>query len=132
MLYYFDTNIVIYAVENPAVFGPRALTRLQGIGQAHRIAVSELTRMECCSYPLRKAKFALLRTYDSFFARPDVTILPIADHVIRRATLIQAMHDFATVDSIHLAIAFENGCEVFLTHDHRLAGYTDVAVEVLT
>ena len=131
MLIYLDSNIVIYAVENPAIFGPRASARLQAISQTDRIAVSELTRLECCSHPLRHANFALLRTYDGFFARPDVTVLPIADRFIRRATLIQAVHDFATIDSIHLAMAVENGCQLFLTHDQRLNSFTDVTVEVL-
>ena len=67
MLIYLDTNIVIYAVENPAVFGPRADARLQAIAASDHVAVSELTRTECCSYPLRHADFALLRRYDNFF-----------------------------------------------------------------
>jgi predicted nucleic acid-binding protein len=131
VLIYLDTNIVIYAVENPAVFGGRALARLQAIAATDRIALSELTRMECCNYPLRHANFRLLRLYDSFFLRPDVTILPIPGNVFRRATVIQAMHDFATVDSIHLATAVENGCQIFLTHDNRLHRFTDLTVEIL-
>ena len=76
MLIYLDTNIVIYAVENPAVFGVQALARLKAISATDRIALSELTRMECCNYPLRQSDFALLRLYDGFFSRPDVAILP--------------------------------------------------------
>jgi predicted nucleic acid-binding protein len=131
VLTYLDTNIVIYAVENPAVFGPKALARLQGLGTGERIAVSELTRLECCSYPLRKADFALLRLYDGFFLRPDVSILPVSTNVFRRATVIKAAHGFETVDSLHLAVAVENGCQVFLTHDLRLAHFADLLVEVL-
>ena len=131
MLIYLDTNIVIYAVENPAVFGQRAQARLSAISRADRIAASELTRMECCNYPLRTADFALLRRYDAFFARPDVTLLPVSDAIIRRATMIQAQYDFATVDAIHLALAVENGCQIYLTNDHRLDRCTDLTVEVL-
>ena len=131
MLIYLAANVVIYAVENPAIFGPRAQARLRTISQADRIAASELTRMECCNYPLRVADFALLRRYDVFFARSDVTLVPISDSIFRRATVIQAQYDFATVDAIHLAVAVENGCQIFLTNDHRLDRCTDVAVEVL-
>jgi len=87
--------------------------------------------MECCSYPLRHANFPLLRLYDGFFLRPDVTLLPIDMPVFRRATVLQAMHDFATVDAIHLATAIENGCQIFLTHDDRLVRCTDLTVEML-
>lgn len=131
MLIYLDSNIVIYAVENPAVFGARALARLQAISQQDRIAVSALTRMECCSHPLRHANFPLLRLYDSFFARSDVSLLPMVDRVFQSATVIQAMHNFGTVDSIHLAVALENGCQIYLTHDQRLASFTGLNVEVL-
>jgi predicted nucleic acid-binding protein len=129
---YLDTNIVIYAVENPVVFGTKALTRLQqGLGSGERFAVSELTRLECCSYPLRKADFVLLRLYDGFFLRPDISILPFGTNVFRRATVIKAAHGFGTVDSLHLAVAVECGCQVFLTHDLRLATFPDLLVEAL-
>ena len=74
----------------------------------------------------------LLRRYDAFFLRSDVMILPISSQVFRLATVIQAMHDFATVDAIHLATAVENGCEIFVTHDTRLSRCTDLTIEVLT
>jgi predicted nucleic acid-binding protein len=41
------------------------------------------------------------------------------------------MHNFATVDALHLATAIEHGCQVFLTHDNRLARCTDLIVEML-
>jgi len=132
VLIYLDANIVIYAVENPAGFGAKALARIEAISRSDQIALSELTRLECCSFPLRNADFSLLRLYDGFFQRPDVTILPITTNVFRRACLLQAMHDFSTVDSIHLAAAFENGCHIFLTNDPRLSRCADVTVEVLS
>ena len=63
MLVYLDTNIVIYAVENPPVFGAKAAARLRAISVSDQIALSELTRTECCSYPLAKADFALFRSF---------------------------------------------------------------------
>jgi predicted nucleic acid-binding protein len=131
VLIYLDTNVVIYVVEDPAAFGPRARSRLRAISAADRVALSELTPTECCSYPLRQADFALLRLYDGFFLRPDVLVVPITTNVFRRATVIQALHDFSTVDAIHLATAVENGCQVLLTNDSRLSRFTDLAVEVL-
>ncbi len=88
--------------------------------------------MECCNYPLRQSDFALLRLYDGFFSRPDVLILPITTNVFRRATLIQAMYDFGTVDAIHLATAIENGCQLFLTQDVQWSRFTGLTVEVLS
>lgn len=132
MRVYVDSNIIIYAIENPAVFGLRAQARLQQIHGSDSIAASELSRTECCSFPLGRSDFALLRLYDAFFARKDVTILPINTSVFRRATLVKAMHGFQTVDAIHLATALENGCELFLTNDGGLARCTSITVEVLS
>src|SRR5438132_5969973 len=53
VLIYLDTIIVIYAVEIPAVFGASAQSRLQAISRSDHIALSPLTRMECCNHPLR-------------------------------------------------------------------------------
>jgi predicted nucleic acid-binding protein len=60
-----------------------------------------------------------------------VSLLPMTTNVFRRATLLQAIHDFGTVDAIHLATAIENGCDVFLTNDSRLSRCRDLTVEVL-
>ena len=111
--------------RKPSGFWPDGVATLASHPAADQIAVSELTRTECCNYPLRHANFPLLRLYDEFFLRPDVIILPITSNVFRRATLIQAMHGFGTIDSIHLATAFEHGCQIFLTHDSRLSRCTD-------
>jgi predicted nucleic acid-binding protein len=77
------------------------------------------------------ANFPLLRLYDSFFSRADVVVLPISTNVFRQATVIQAMNDFGTVDSLHLATAVEGGCQLFLTHDSRLSRFTSMTVEIL-
>jgi predicted nucleic acid-binding protein len=114
------------------VFGPQAEARLRAISQTDHIALSELTRTECCSYPLRRSDFALLRLYDGSFLRPDVLILPITTNVFRRATLIQALYDFGTVDCLHLATAVEHGCQTFLTNDARMHGFRDLTVEILS
>lgn len=132
MLIYLDANIVINVVENPAVFGPKSNARLQAISHSDSIGLSELTRTECCNYPLRRADYSLLRLYDGFFLRPDVTILPISTNVFRHATVIKAVYGFSTLDSIHLATAIENRCDLFLTWDSRLLICAEIAVEVLT
>jgi predicted nucleic acid-binding protein len=72
-----------------------------------------------------------LAVYDGFFARPDVTLIPIDAAVFDRATTIRARHNHSLPDSLHLAAAIAGGCDRFLTNDHRLVGFSDVAVEVL-
>jgi predicted nucleic acid-binding protein len=133
VLIYLDTNIVIYAVEDPAVFGPRARSRLraaQASGDA--LVFSDLVRLECRCHPLGAGDAAALALYDAFFAPPDLTRVPITSAVFDRATEIRAFHSFKVPDALHLAAASESGCGTFLTHDTRLARFTGLTVEVLT
>jgi predicted nucleic acid-binding protein len=133
MLIYVDTNIVIYAVENPAHFGAKAQARL-GASQAHGDAVvfSDLVRLECRCHPLGAGDAARLALYDAFFALPDLTRAPITTAVFDRATAIRAFHSFKLADALHLTAAVESGCGAFLTHDTRLGRFSGLRVEVLT
>jgi predicted nucleic acid-binding protein len=81
--------------------------------------------------PIRLGDAAALAVYDGFFARPDVTLVPINAAVFERTTTIRAMHNYSLADSPHLAAAIAGGCDQFLTNDHRLAGFPGIAVEVL-
>jgi hypothetical protein len=55
VLIYLDTNVVNYAVEAPAGFGPRAKAFLTGaVARGDQLAVSDLTRLECRVSPLAR------------------------------------------------------------------------------
>jgi predicted nucleic acid-binding protein len=131
MILFLDTNIVIYAVEQNPVFGPKARRRL-AIARAAggSIMISDLTRMECLVLPLRVGDVATQQAYHEFFAL--TTVLPITPAVCDRAALIRATNRFKPMDSLQLAAAVEHGANVFLTNDVRLNSFTDLTVEVLT
>jgi predicted nucleic acid-binding protein len=60
MIVFLDTNIVIYAVENPPTFGALALARLGALRSAgDSFMISDLTRMECLVGPLRSGDTTL-------------------------------------------------------------------------
>lgn len=133
MLIYLDTNIIIYAVENPAGFGPKAQARLQAAHASRdELVFSDLVRLECRCHPMGAGDAAVLSLYDDFFALPDLIRAAITTAVFDRATEIRASHSFKVPDALHLATAVESGCEAFLTHDTRLSRFTGLAVEVLT
>jgi predicted nucleic acid-binding protein len=48
-----------------------------------------------------------------------------------RAAEIRAQYGFKTPDAIHLAAAVVSGGDAFLTNDHRLDRFADIAVETL-
>lgn len=124
--------MVIYQIEFPPVFGPRAAARMNSLKAAgDRVAVGDLSRMECRVQPLNAADRPLLARFDAYFARPDIIVLPLSAAVCERAASIRARHRSRTPDALHLAAAIIGGCDLFLTNDAHLAACTDIGVEVL-
>lgn len=126
---YLDAAPVIYTVEQVARYATAVDARLSG-AEVVQVA-SDLTRMECRVKPLRDGNAALLKDYDDYFEGAIAEIVALSREVIDRATAIRAQYGFRTPDAIHLAAAVMSGCEVFLTNDHRLDRFPDIAVEVI-
>jgi hypothetical protein len=75
---FLDANPVIYLIEQPADLGPKATARVaELLASGERLAVSDLVRMECQVGPLKANDAALLDKYITFFASPDLDILPV-------------------------------------------------------
>ena len=138
MLVYLDTCILIYWIEGPAPFAARVqahLATLQAAG--HRFAVSEFSRLECLVKPLGVVDGALLLDYERMFLAPNVTFVPLDAPICERAANIRGDHSYASgkrysvQDALHLAAAIQGGCSSFLTNDLRLAGFLDIAIDVL-
>jgi predicted nucleic acid-binding protein len=132
MLYYLDTNVVIYAVEGQPALQQRARNHIATLENAgHRFGVSELTWTECLVFPLRTGNGPLLLDYHRFFSGPQLTTVPLTGAVHQRAAMIQGAHNHGLADSLHLAAAVEYRFERFLTNDHSLAAFPDLTVELL-
>ena len=132
MLIYLDSNIVIYLVEQPGQFGPRASARITALAAAgDRMVVSDLTRLECRANPVATGDHVTLAQYDAFFSQGVERVMPLSTAVVDRATRICGQYRFKTPDALHLAAAVEAGCQVFLTNDARLSGFPDLTVEPL-
>jgi uncharacterized protein len=132
MLIYCDSVILIYWMDQVGPFHLRAHNRMLALqASGDRVAVSDLTRLECRVGALRRRDAAILATFDNFFVRADVHKLPLPTAVFDRATQLRADLGFKTPDALHLAAAIEGACDRFLTNDARLSRCTDFVVEVL-
>jgi predicted nucleic acid-binding protein len=132
MIVFLDANPVIYFIEQPPVWGPKATARIAAFRAAgEQLAVSDLIRMECLVGPLKRADATTLNDFLAFFAAPDVQTLAVKAGVCDRAARIRATYNFKPLDSLHLAAAVEHGCGLFLTADARLARFPDITIEVL-
>jgi predicted nucleic acid-binding protein len=132
MLIYLDSNIVIYLIEQPLGWGPRAAAKL-AIAHANgdQLVVSDITRLECRIGPLISGDPALLARFDAYFSAPDIQVVPVSGAVCDRAAVIRASYHYNLGDALNLAAAVENHCSTFLTNDARLAGFPDISVEIL-
>ena len=132
MLYYRDTNIVIYAVEGQPPFQQCARTHIAALENAgHRFVVSELTWTEFLVVPLRAGTGPLLLDYQRFFLGPHLTTISLTAAAHQRAAMIRGIHRYGLADSLHLAVALECRLDRFLSNDNRLAGFPDIPVDVL-
>jgi predicted nucleic acid-binding protein len=132
MLYYLDTNIVIYAVEGQPPLQQWARNHIAGLENAgERFVISELTWTECLVGPLRAGDGPLLLEYHHFFLGLHLTTVPLTMALHQRSALIRASYRYGPADSLHLAAGVERRCDRFLTNDHRLAAFPDITVEVL-
>ena len=129
MRLYLDATPVIYSVEQISPYAPVVDLRLGSAGLI-RIA-SELTRLECRVKPLRNGDNALLAEFDDFFANDISECVDLTRAVMNRAAEIRAKYGFKTPDAIHLAAACTAKCDTFLTNDHRLERFTELAIEVV-
>lgn len=132
MLIYLDINIVIYLVEQPAVWGPRAAARVAAaLSGGDQLAVSDLHRLECRVGPLTAGNAPRLAQFDAFFGSASVQVFALSAMVCERAAAIRANHRFRPLDALHLSAAAVGGCGRFVTNDVRLSTFPDVTVEIL-
>jgi predicted nucleic acid-binding protein len=132
MLVYLDSVICIYAVEGAPSFQARARARLAALRAAgDNPAISDLTWLECRVKLIRLGDAAALADMEAFLTASDVRRVPMPLAVYNSACTIRAVRGFKLGDALHLAAAAEAGCGTFVTNDHRLSGFPDIAVEVL-
>ena len=133
MRLYLDANAIIYVTEGVAPFYAAVVPRIAAAEAAPAgvVLTSRLTRLECRLKPLRNQDAALLADYEEFFARDPLTLIDIDADVIERATDLRARYNIKTPDAIHMATAWQQRADIFLTADASLARCTEVPVEVL-
>lgn len=131
MRLYLDACAIIYAHEGTAACREAVADWLAKAGSNGAVMTSSLSRLECRVRPLRDNNTSLLHTYERFFSRRSLQVIPISDTVLDRATQLRATLNLKTPDAIHLASAIENGADAFLTNDVSFRRCNDVNVVLL-
>jgi len=118
-LLYWDACVLIYRLQPVEPWRSR-IARALAVKSEVRLAVSELTRLECRVKPLRDADATALARFDRFFASPSIDFATFSRPVFELATELRAQHAIKTPDALHLAAAIVAGCSEFWTNDRRL------------
>ena len=118
---FLDACILIYRFEGEAavIAGiDRTLSRLQRADRNARLAVSDISRLECRVRPLREGDRDLVATYDRFFASSGLTVVPLSRAVVDLATAIRARSGLRTPDALQAACCLSLGQRAsFVTND---------------
>lgn len=131
MRLYLDACSIIYLIEGAPVFQAAVIQRInQALASGGLLLSSELSRLECRSKPMRE-NAAVLGLYDSFFARPAVSLTPLSSEVVERATVLRSRYNFKTPDALHVASALENHADLLLTADSGFTRCTELQIEVI-
>ena len=132
MLIYCDSDLLIYWLDEAGPFQLLAESRMAVLQAAgDRMAISDLTRLECRVGVLKRRDLAALKVFEDFFARLDVQLVPLTSAVFDRAAQLRVDLKIKTPDAIHLAAAIKAGCDCFLSNDKVFRKCKDIAVEIL-
>ena len=75
MIVFLDSNIAIYAVENPPIWGAKSLAKLTALRtNGDTSMVSDLTRMECLVGPLQTGSTIVQSEFRAFFAAVGIQV----------------------------------------------------------
>ncbi len=126
---YIDSVAIIYLVEQNPAFAPAVEAWL--VANPCDLVSSELGRMECLVVPVRNADAAVIAEFEDFFRNRVSELATFSRAVYDRAVAIRATTRIKTPDALHLAVAVEAACDVFLTNDPQLATFTGIRVELI-
>ena len=132
---FLDACIVIYWVESNDPWHSKLQGKLRTLQQqfgAIRLAVSDLSHIECLVKPLCEQDTSAVLLYEKFFAHPELLIQPLSSEVVQRALKLRVEYKLKTPDALQAASALtlDNQC-VFLTADKGFSVVTNLAVELL-
>lgn len=130
---YLDAAPLIYFTENRANYMEKMSYIFRLIYQEQVLIItSVITISECLTKPLELDDQATIAAYNELFETSyRMALVDVDREIARISATMRAAHDLRTPDSLHIATALREACNVFLTNDIRLKRITDLRVLVL-
>jgi predicted nucleic acid-binding protein len=132
---YLDANVFIYLLEGYPAY-EKMLTELFSLidnGELEAVT-SELTLAETLVKPKMDDNTDLQQVYqDMFLTTSLLKVVPINTEILIEAATLRAKNrQIKLPDAIHLATAYVNQCQAFLTNDKSLKRIPDIKVIMLS
>lgn len=131
---YFDTNSIIYFLEQVAPFYKVVSPIFDEIGMDNiRALTSELTLTEALIKPLRDNNIPLVCDVKDLLLDPELfTLTKTHKKLFIHAAELGGRGGLRTADAIHFASAIENDCNYLITNDKKFKTQNGVQVVILS
>jgi predicted nucleic acid-binding protein len=131
---YFDTNIVIYAVEGIEPYNTALGELFRAVSSGElRAVTSELTLAESLVKPFRDGSTERRMAYERFLrSRGNFEVHRMDREILIEAARMRALSGLKLPDAIHVATALHASCHFFLTNDRRIDLGLDLHVAYLS
>lgn len=125
---FLDTTPLIYFLDADANFGDKVRGIFEEILQSEKqMFTSVITCAEYLVHPYRTGNQEKVDAFMEFVSDCNIPIFQIDLEMAKKAAGIRAEYkDFKAMDSLQLAVACIQKCDVFLTNDKQLRRFKEI------
>ena len=125
---FLDTSPLIYLLDNDANFGEKTNMILSALARDNNQFVSSvITCTEYLVIPYRSNNQPLIDAFWELVTDCGMILYPITQEIAIKAANIRAEYGFKSMDSLQLAVACIEGCQLFLTNDKQLRRFREIS-----
>jgi len=119
---YIDANIFIYAIEGNEEYKEKISALFSRIIETKSMIItSELTLTECLVKPYSENDNVSVSNYEAYIKNSDFLMLkPLPLKLLKKSAQLRGIYKNKLPDSIHLATALSENCNVFITNDVKI------------
>lgn len=123
-----DTAPLIYFLEEESSENARVRQIFLSLsGRIDQVVLSTITCMEYLVKPYRMKDEKAIQSFWHFIRDAEVNVRPVDMKIALKAAEIRAEYKFKAMDSLQLATACVNGCDLFLTNDKQLKQFKEIS-----
>lgn len=125
---FLDTAPIIYFLDDDVNFGEKARSILEEILESGKeIVTSVITCTEYLTFPYRNNNREKIKAFFEFISECDISLCPVDVMIAEKASIIRAeFKNFKTMDTLQLASACIQGCDLILTNDKQLKQFEEI------